>query len=348
MLMLLLSIGGLASHFVIDFLGATENEKQDEDILPSPETTEDLMTESLREVSLDDIDRVDSEIPAAPTIAGDANEELWGDQGDDVLYGNDGYDILHGAAGNDDLHGGDGSDILYGGTGDDDIEGGQGDDTLFGANDVDRVYSSIGNDVLSGGDGDDVLVVFEGDNVISGGNGNDFIYGGRGNDILTGGANDDYIFDTQGDNMIEGGLGNDFINTAHDILFNSSSKTVSASLASTSESGATSYVSGGGGDDVISMGSGVSAHGGNGEDLFLLGSPSDEQGVPVIEDYVVDEDCIVVLLNDYEPDDGPKISVVHKDGIAIVSIDGALLVYIHDATNAVSANDIEVVEAISL
>jgi len=104
------------------------------------------------------------------TIAGsgDANERL---------FGNDGEDIIGGAGGNDILFGGKDSDRLDGNEGNDVVRGDSGDDFLFGG---------IGNDVLRGGQGNDRL---------NGDDGIDFLVGDRGIDVLTGGQGaDTFVF----------------------------------------------------------------------------------------------------------------------------------------------------------
>jgi Ca2+-binding RTX toxin-like protein len=82
----------------------------------------------------------------------------------------------------DELHGDDRNNVLNGLGGDDEVVGHAGDDTLYG---------DIGNDSLEGGDGDDVLSGGDGADELSGGRGNDTLGGGAGNDYLSGGAGAD-------------------------------------------------------------------------------------------------------------------------------------------------------------
>ncbi|WP_413603014.1 hypothetical protein [Curtobacterium sp. Curtsp57] len=68
---------------------------------------------------------------------------IWeGGDADDTIYGYNGNDRIDGGAGNDTINGGDGDDILIGGTGDDILTGGAGSDTY----------------VWSRGDGNDTIV----------------------------------------------------------------------------------------------------------------------------------------------------------------------------------------------
>ncbi|RII08082.1 Hemolysin, plasmid [Streptomyces sp. YIM 130001] len=65
------------------------------------------------------------------TGTGEQNN-LHGDDGDDILHGNGGDDVLHGGRDNDTLYGEDGDDTLWGNTGDDVLWGGPGTDELSG------------------------------------------------------------------------------------------------------------------------------------------------------------------------------------------------------------------------
>ena len=122
------------------------------------------------------------------TIAGssDANERL---------FGNDGEDIIGGGGGNDILFGGKDSDRLDGNEDNDVIRGDSGDDFLFGG---------FGNDLFRGGQGNDRL---------SGDGGNDFLVGDRGIDLLTGGEGaDTFVFrrDEAGFNINQADVITDF------------------------------------------------------------------------------------------------------------------------------------------
>ncbi|NKD78094.1 calcium-binding protein, partial [Haematospirillum sp. H1815] len=80
---------------------------------------------------------------------GDGNNELTGDDKDNMLFGSYGNDTLDGGAGNDELYGDFGDDILFGNDGNDRLYGRAGNDTLDGG---------MGSDTLIGGDGDDRFV----------------------------------------------------------------------------------------------------------------------------------------------------------------------------------------------
>lgn len=167
------------------------------------------------------------------------DDEIYGDDGDNILSGNGGNDRLFGRGGNDlfdltDMNagncvvdGGEGTDtVVYWQFGDGRIvadlgtgivsengRGGQdmlisveniegslaGGDDITGS-DADNEITLIGGGIARGMGGDDHIVGWNGDDVLIGGAGNDLLEGGAGNDILIGGA---------GNDLLEGGAGND-------------------------------------------------------------------------------------------------------------------------------------------
>ena len=127
---------------------------------------------------------------------GDGNDGIFGRTGDDSLIGNAGDDTLDGQIGNDTLDGGDGRDRLQGGHDGDILNGGADNDLLYG--DFVNSYSSRvtgAGDTLNGATGDDTLLGSRRDDVLSGGDGNDKMNGRAGNDTLEGGAGiDTFVF----------------------------------------------------------------------------------------------------------------------------------------------------------
>ncbi|WP_332853587.1 calcium-binding protein [Duganella sp. S19_KUP01_CR8] len=69
---------------------------------------------------------------AAPSLASNGDDYLYGGVGDVTLAGGAGNDVLNDAGGNSRLDGGDGNDTLLGGGGDDVLDGGAGNDQLDG------------------------------------------------------------------------------------------------------------------------------------------------------------------------------------------------------------------------
>ena len=108
--------------------------------------------------------------PNAEIVAGGlGNDQIIGNEGDNVLRGDlnqrdsgstlDGDDVILGGAGNDRIGGKGGDDLLFGGEGDDAIWGDDGDDVLRGG---------LGNDTLtgdnfSGGSGADIFILAAGE-----------------------------------------------------------------------------------------------------------------------------------------------------------------------------------------
>ncbi|MDA7425634.1 Hint domain-containing protein [Thalassococcus lentus] len=126
---------------------------------------------------------------------------------------------------------------VFGAAGDDTMTGGTGNDTLLGGDD---------NDSIVGGDGADQLDGDAGDDTVEGGTGDDTLVGDLGNDSLDGGAGADELYGNEGSDTLTGGEG-------ADLLF------------------------GGEGADVLNVGSGDTAQGGGGDDVFNL-TPGDLDG----------------------------------------------------------------------
>ncbi len=78
---------------------------------------------------------------------------------DNDLFGEDGNDTLTGGVGHDLLDGGNGDDKLTGGIGSDDLLGGAGIDTLLGGDGNDNLNGGADNDTLTGGNGIDRFII---------------------------------------------------------------------------------------------------------------------------------------------------------------------------------------------
>ncbi|MGR9169106.1 calcium-binding protein [Rhizobium sp. KDH_Rht_773_N] len=125
-------------------------------------------------------------------IAGGADTDLVGTDGDDIMKGGLGSSIS-GGAGNDYIFAG-GFNAVSGGEGDDriiarggaDITGDGGDDRITAYTRHNTVRSGAGNDTIDVGS----------DSVVDGGEGDDWIVA-RANNVLTGGAGDDTILLTE-------------------------------------------------------------------------------------------------------------------------------------------------------
>ncbi|WP_448874515.1 putative Ig domain-containing protein, partial [Desulfobulbus propionicus] len=141
----------------------------------------------------------------------DHNDQLYGEDGNDILeggggrdklFGGNGDDALWGGTDEDTLHGEMGADLLYGGAESDDLYGDDGNDRLEGGADRDQLFGGNGEDNLWGGEDGDTLHGEMGADLLHGEQGADRLYGGEGNDRLEGGTEDD---------VLEGGLGADYL-----------------------------------------------------------------------------------------------------------------------------------------
>lgn len=95
-----------------------------------------------------DATEVQARLVVAPGTAG--NDEIGGDDADNVVDGAAGNDQLFGYGGNDTLFGGEGNDMLNAGVGDDALDGGVGNDTLYGGTGNDTYFfgNGSGQDIL--------------------------------------------------------------------------------------------------------------------------------------------------------------------------------------------------------
>jgi len=91
-----------------------------------------------------------------------------GDARSNTLRGRSGNDWLDGGAGNarDDLYGGNDDDVLLGRGGNDWLYGENGDDVLIGGDGLDRLYGGNGNDTLIDGGGNNVVLGQGGDDTL--------------------------------------------------------------------------------------------------------------------------------------------------------------------------------------
>ena len=139
-----------------------------------------------------------------------------------------GVEGIIGSSYNDELTGNDEDNILIGGLGADRMDGGGGIDTVSYQNATQGVSVNLGTPAANSGEaaGDtfiatenligsafnDTLSGDGGSNIIDGGAGNDSIYGGAGDDTLLGGAGIDSLYGEAGDDLLVGGAGADTLN----------------------------------------------------------------------------------------------------------------------------------------
>ncbi len=227
-----------------------------------------------------------------------------GGAGDDILSGVDGNDTLNGGTGNNTLDGGAGNDILNGGTGTDTLKGGMGDDQLNGSDGNDNLAGGQGNDALDGGNGTDTADysadgqgvsaslaagtasgTFIGNDTLTaienltGGSGNDTLTGNGGSNVLSGNDGNDTLVGGTGDDTLNGGNGSD---TAD---YSAETVAVTASLAGGTASGSSigsdtltgiENLAGGTGDDTLTGDANANALTGNvGNDALSGGAGAD-------------------------------------------------------------------------
>ena len=178
--------------------------------------------------------------------------------------------------GADTFLGGVGADTVFGGSGADVITGGAGDDILFGDGGNDTLRGTSGRNTLRGGAGDDRLEAGSDGDLLDGGEGADTIIGGLGNDtilfnsgvevtlgnntyrtsddaLISGGGGVNTLVGTNDGNLIDlnetryqgptGGIDRFELGSGNDLLIGRLNSTVSDQL----------FISGGGGDDVVSL-----------------------------------------------------------------------------------------------
>lgn len=190
----------------------------------------------------------------------------------------------YGTPGDDDANGGALNDLMVMGAGNDLADGGNGADTLMG---------ELGDDALLGRGGDDDLLGGEGQDTLKGGTGDDWLFGGDGDDELRGAAGHDLLVGEAGNDVLNGGEGHDFL----DGLF--------GETGPVEELGDT--LRGGDGNDTLVIGREDIANGSWDSDLFVVGDLEGPGSLPLVDDFVADEDVLGVLLDTIDAQD-PSIS----------------------------------------
>lgn len=182
---------------------------------------------------------------------------------------------VFGMGGNDHINAGYYTSVIEGGEGDDVLYSGEGlylFSALGGAgNDV--IYSSSRSTRVEGGDGNDILYTGGG---AHGGAGNDriFVNGGENFYSVYGDAGNDVIFGSYNASVLIGGAGKDRLvgGNASEVLYSADyrSNNYDPTTAEDDMTLAHDRLSGGGGDDIIAIGYGDDADGGEGSDTLRL------------------------------------------------------------------------------
>jgi Ca2+-binding RTX toxin-like protein len=280
------------------------------------------------------------------------------DGGDETLTGNDQAN---------DIDGKNGDDLIAGLAGNDNIEGGSGNDVLDAGADDDVVLGQQNNDTINGGDGNDLLVGGQGADAISGDDGDDWVEGDTGDDTLAGGADSDLLLGGSGSDMLDGGTGDDVLFGGSvvgtplnltdlsalrdgaeltDILSVPSDSTVG--LRDDSE---VDVLNGGDGDDLLVIGAGDTASGGEGADTFAIFADQvgrdDLTGDPLFGDPALitdfdEDDALVVIAYEATP---PEISVTVDGDDALVMAGGEFLARVTGAAETLTADAITLIPA---
>ena len=225
------------------------------------------------------------------------------DDGVDTFIGGSGTDLINGGTGDDTLSGGDGINILLGGTGNDLIQGGADADILVGEDGTDRIEGGSGGDFLDGGAGSDTLDGGAGDDFLFGGDGADTLDGGLGDDVLTGGNGADVLNGGEGNDILFAGtLGERDLSLAEWFEFAETSIQPEGLFQATlPDDGVSDTVFGADVNDIMILGGGDEAEGGDGSDVFIL--LAERTGDPVIiTDYNDTADQLTIEASATGPD----------------------------------------------
>jgi len=184
------------------------------------------------------------------------DDDLTGDNNDNMIEGLDGDDVIRGLGGHDNLKGDEGADLIRGGLDSDDIDGDSGADSINGGEGDDHIKGHGGADTIDG-DGDDDWIDGNGDeDTINGDEGNDHIDGGADDDTLNGNDGSDHIDGGGGEEVMHGGDGSDTLNGGDD------DDTMNGDAGS-------DHVDGDDGDDLVNGGANSDhVDGGDGDDTI--------------------------------------------------------------------------------
>lgn len=213
-------------------------------------------------------------------LLGTGNINGTGNAQDNEILGNDGNNILNGGLGADTMAGGRGNDVYY-------VD--NAGDTVTETADagIDTVYSSVGliladnveklvlTDTAAAGSGN-IL-----DNTITGNSVNNTLDGGIGKDTMTGGAgNDTYLVDNIGDVVIEAaGQGTDTVQAG--VSYTLSANVENLTLTGTDSTNGTgnalgNIIEGNSGDNILNGGAGADTMtGGLGNDSYYVDNSKD-------------------------------------------------------------------------
>ncbi len=242
------------------------------------------------------------------------NDELIGNEKDNLISGNDGDDTIIAGSGNDKITGGTGSDYLDGGDGIDTISY---VDSTAGVNiniETNTASGGFANgdrianfEILGGSNFNDNLTGNQADNFIAGGAGDDIINGGDGNDVINGDDGNDVVNGGNGNDVINGGLGFDMISYATSISLVRINLLIGVFLGGFAEGDVVSNVEAIEGsnyaDDLTGNAGDNAIYGGAGNDVIHGADGNDTINGNAGQDYIYgengDDRIIVSSGNDY-------------------------------------------------
>ena len=215
-------------------------------------------------------------IQLAPTLtikarisAGDGNDNVQLDAGNNtVTLGN----------GNDNVQAGNGINSVIVGNGCDNINAGNGNNTIAAGNGYDNVVLGGGSNVVTLGGGCDNVNAGNGNNAIIAGNGNDNISLGYGSNVVTLGSGCDNVNAGNGNNTVTLGDGNDNVSLgsgANTVMVGNGNDNINAGNGNNviSEGNGNDNISAGNGDNLIVAGLGQhNVNVGNGSNIIIDGS----------------------------------------------------------------------------
>jgi Ca2+-binding RTX toxin-like protein len=248
-------------------------------------------------------------------------------------------DFISGLAGDDDLTGGGGADTILGQEGDDVLQGNNGSDMLCSGEGDDFIAGNGGNDLIEGQEGNDFAEGDYGNDRVFGNDGEDTVLGGRGMDLVNGGGGDDVIFG----GILRGvPLEEDEFRaladgqTLLDVLQNSDLE------IDIREDDRVDILRGNQGNDILFVGNGDNAAGGQGNDTFNLTLDDDNTDMDPaqINDYNDAEDTINIVFDAPLSVDGITIEADGDD--AVVVVNGEELAVVRGAAGSLTAADISV------
>lgn len=245
---------------------------------------------------------------------------LWGGDGNDAIDAQRpssegdidwGFALVYGGTGNDTIAAFGGAAEMHGGDGFDRIAGGDEDDTIYGGVMNDYLRGGAGSDLLYGGDADDQMIATdstEGGNLITPGR-HDTLYGGAGGDFLSGErAGHTYYGGTGGDTIF-------VIDAPGNIL--------------------SSTIHGDAGNDFLQAQGNASAHGGTGQDVFMVDKNNAAiYSSLVVEDFTRGEDRLQIVFGNNSNYIGNLLPIMSGNGREGLVGDGLVsLSWQHEADN---------------